>query len=92
MDREEDLRLVPKKVEAGVLPSWLYAHHEVPEFLTEVKHSVGHAAIRYRMRSHAMKQCESAADAYVQCTRERTFSIAWACRDVFRALKECTSH
>lgn len=38
-----------------------------------------------------MGQCQNAADAYAQCTHDRTFSIVWACRDLFNALQECTS-
>lgn len=54
--------------------------------------ALARAAIVYRMRKNALRQCDDAASAFAKCTEARLFSAAWACRDLLNALNECTKH
>lgn len=47
------------------------------------------AALLYRLKEHAMRQCKEQAAAYAQCCGARVFSAVWACRQDFRELNEC---
>jgi len=37
----------------------------------------------------ALKSCKDKCREYAECTHERVFSIAWACRSEFSALNQC---
>lgn len=47
------------------------------------------AALRYKMRTEAMRRCEHKVQEYSDCSSNRTLSIIWACREQFNALNDC---
>lgn len=48
-----------------------------------------YAALLYRLKQHALKQCKERAEAYAECCRGRVFSAVWACRSDFSELNNC---
>mmetsp|Transcript_6531 Transcript_6531/g.15310 ORF Transcript_6531/g.15310 Transcript_6531/m.15310 type:complete len:128 (-) Transcript_6531:174-557(-) len=45
--------------------------------------------VRKQMMIDARDTCHATRAAYVECATGRTFSVAWACRDVFREFNDC---
>eukprot|EP00658_Telonema_sp_P-2_P040954 TRINITY_DN29289_c0_g1_i2.p2 TRINITY_DN29289_c0_g1~~TRINITY_DN29289_c0_g1_i2.p2 ORF type:complete len:102 (+),score=19.13 TRINITY_DN29289_c0_g1_i2:168-473(+) len=41
------------------------------------------------MRRHAQDQCKPQVEQYVSCTRDKTLSGIWLCRDFLREMEEC---
>ncbi|ORY28617.1 hypothetical protein BCR39DRAFT_534407 [Naematelia encephala] len=42
-----------------------------------------------RMRKEALVKCEDVVREYVECTKSRTVTIGWACKDQLKAWTEC---
>ena len=47
------------------------------------------AALLYKLKQHAMKECKERAEAYAQCCGSRVFSAVWACRQDLKDLNAC---
>lgn len=56
--------------------------------LTSVRHRERNA-IKKQMAADALDLCAEKRAVYVECARGRSFSIAWACRDVFKDFNDC---
>lgn len=50
---------------------------------------VSTAALLYRLKQKAMKECQQQAQAYADCCSGRVFSAVWACRDQMQGLNGC---
>lgn len=48
-----------------------------------------HAALFYRLKSKGFNECKEVGEAYAACCKDRTISIAWACRSEMAALNTC---
>ncbi|KAL6785506.1 CMC1 [Auxenochlorella protothecoides x Auxenochlorella symbiontica] len=46
-------------------------------------------ALFYRLKSKGFNQCKEVGEAYAACCKDRTISIAWACRSEMAALNTC---
>jgi len=57
----------------------------VPEVSTKAAESLGH-----KMRKRAQAKCKDLFEIYANCTRPRTISIVWACREELAQANECT--
>ncbi|SHO79498.1 Similar to S.cerevisiae protein CMC1 (Copper-binding protein of the mitochondrial intermembrane space) [Malassezia sympodialis ATCC 42132] len=56
--------------------SRVMSNREYEKFMKEKKHE-------------AFKKCDPIVQEFVECSRNRLFSVAWACRKQNRAMYEC---
>jgi hypothetical protein len=42
-----------------------------------------------RLKARAMDRCHEEASAFVECTRDKYFSVLWSCRPKLRGLNAC---
>ncbi|KAI9460910.1 hypothetical protein BJY52DRAFT_1117568 [Lactarius psammicola] len=40
-------------------------------------------------KAHALKGCDPLVKAFADCAAGRTVSVAWACREKFKAVQDC---
>ncbi|KAH9019842.1 hypothetical protein EDB85DRAFT_1937604 [Lactarius pseudohatsudake] len=40
-------------------------------------------------KAHALKECDPLVKAFADCAGGRTVSVAWACREKFKAVQDC---
>ncbi|KAH9985418.1 hypothetical protein BJV74DRAFT_775818 [Russula compacta] len=40
-------------------------------------------------KASALKECDPLVKAFAECAAGRTVSVAWACRENFKAIQEC---
>ncbi|KAJ8596999.1 hypothetical protein M405DRAFT_725132 [Rhizopogon salebrosus TDB-379] len=40
-------------------------------------------------KARALTECDSIVKEFADCATGRTLSVAWACRDKYKALQEC---
>lgn len=45
--------------------------------------------MRSKLKQKALKRCDALVRTYVECTKERTLSVVWACRDPLRDMNAC---
>ncbi|KAI0757150.1 hypothetical protein C8Q80DRAFT_1132243 [Daedaleopsis nitida] len=42
-----------------------------------------------KAKESALKQCDSVVKAFAECAEGRTFSVAWECRQKYKAVQDC---
>ncbi|KIP12610.1 hypothetical protein PHLGIDRAFT_61642 [Phlebiopsis gigantea 11061_1 CR5-6] len=40
-------------------------------------------------KEQALKECDPVVKAFAECATGRILSVAWACRDKYKAVQEC---
>jgi len=45
--------------------------------------------IKIRVSKAAVKLCDEYAKKYAECTKDKSFSIVWACRPQFKEFNDC---
>ncbi|KAI0068400.1 hypothetical protein BV25DRAFT_1818811 [Artomyces pyxidatus] len=40
-------------------------------------------------KAHALKECDSIVKEFADCASGRTVSVAWACREKYKAVQDC---
>eukprot|EP00793_Prasinoderma_coloniale_P000604 PRCOL_00003753-RA len=45
--------------------------------------------LRSVMKRNALRACDGAVKAYVDCTKANFLSVVWTCRPALRAMNEC---
>mmetsp|Transcript_5544 Transcript_5544/g.34323 ORF Transcript_5544/g.34323 Transcript_5544/m.34323 type:complete len:93 (+) Transcript_5544:364-642(+) len=45
--------------------------------------------LRSRMKARALRRCDDAVRRYVECTKHRTLSVIWACRNPLNDMNAC---
>ena len=46
--------------------------------------------LKYKIKLEALEKCKPEIEKYVSCTKGRTLSLAWACKEQLYTLKRCT--
>eukprot|EP01027_Heterolobosea_sp_BB2_P027368 GEZU01042715.1.p1 GENE.GEZU01042715.1~~GEZU01042715.1.p1 ORF type:complete len:130 (+),score=32.74 GEZU01042715.1:52-441(+) len=46
-------------------------------------------ALKLKLKKWAMKKCATEARTFVDCTKDKVFSIPWKCRDSFNDFNDC---
>ncbi|CAM6089023.1 unnamed protein product [Calypogeia fissa] len=46
-------------------------------------------ALRSKMKSRALKECDNMIAKFAECAKGRTLSVVWTCRSQSRDLNEC---
>ncbi len=46
-------------------------------------------ALIEKLREHSRVKCKDRIAAYAECTKDKTLSVAWACRDQLNSMNEC---
>lgn len=46
-------------------------------------------ALIEKLKENSRVKCKDKIAAYAECTKDKTFSVAWACRDQLNAMNEC---
>eukprot|EP00002_Diphylleia_rotans_P004585 TRINITY_DN1341_c0_g3_i1.p1 TRINITY_DN1341_c0_g3~~TRINITY_DN1341_c0_g3_i1.p1 ORF type:complete len:107 (-),score=30.21 TRINITY_DN1341_c0_g3_i1:130-450(-) len=50
---------------------------------------VENAVLRPKLKEYALKQCDEYARAFFACSKPRTISLAWSCKEERKALDDC---
>ncbi|KAI0274606.1 hypothetical protein BC834DRAFT_814539 [Gloeopeniophorella convolvens] len=40
-------------------------------------------------KAYALKECDPLVKAFADCAAGRTISVAWACREKYKAIQDC---